>query len=238
MKAYEIVEKQKRDRASASYDDWFKATKGALFDLRERDLFVQLIKGENAHLVLEIGSGTGRISEVAARHVDKIVATDLSFHSLKVLASKHVPGCTPLCLNSAVGLPFQDNSIDLAISCQVLPLLRFDDLVVALREINRVLKPGKLLVFTAYNFHYWRYKGIFEIGEPGGAYYRRFSEGYVEYLADKCKFEVVRVGYYKSTPLRLLTSKSWLTVDQVVCSVPWLNKRLSTYAIAVLRKVV
>src|SRR3990172_171115 len=123
MKNYQKAEQRKRDETALSYEEWFRANKGALFDLRERELFVQVLRKNNLQSALDIGSGTGRITEAISPLVERIVAGDLSLQSLRVLKSKQVPNCSPICLNASFGLPFQDNTFDLVVSCQVLPLL-------------------------------------------------------------------------------------------------------------------
>lgn len=235
MRRYQKIEKQKRDKHAQTYEEWFQVNKGFLFDLYERELFIQCVRENQPRSVIDIGSGTGRITRAIAPLVPWIVGTDFSFQSLQILHRRKTDNCFALCADS-ITLPIKDEYFDLAVSCQVLPQLQSEDLLMALKEVNRVLKPGCLFVFSAYNNYYWRYKRHIKEGETSGVYGKSFSEEYVHDLANKANFAVKKIEYYKSLPLRLFEHKKWIEIDRLICSAPYLGKRASAYLIAILKK--
>lgn len=235
MKTYQEIEQLKRDKGAQSYEEWYRSSKGHLFDFYERKLFTQFVKNQPARSVIDLGSGTGRITEALASHVMRIVGLDLSSESLRVLRRKEISNCSELCASGS-SLPIKDECFEVAVSCQTLQHMQQEELLMTLREIHRILKPKGVFIFSAYNDDYWRYHGIIDMGETGGAYRKHFSPGYVYYLAKQFNLEVRKVGYYKALPLRFLRNKVWIIIDQLICSVPYLRRIGCAYLIVVLEK--
>lgn len=237
MRFYREIERQKRDKAAENYDEWYITTKGLLFDLREKNLFARFVQGhcKDKYLLLDVGSGTGRITEVIAPFIRKVVALDFSMRSLQMLRVKNIANCISVCACASC-IPFKDETFDLVISCQVLQHMLLPELLGCLREVHRTLKPGGLFAFSNYNLHYWRYKGVFEIGDEAAIYCKRFSIGYIRYLAATTSFRVKYIGFYKSFPLRLLKRKFFLILDRGVCAIPFINRFISAYVFVVFQK--
>jgi len=236
MKTYQQNEKYKRDAYASHYDEWFLGTKGLLFDLCERQVFAQAVKNNNAHSIIDIGSGTGRITEILSSLDQRAVALDFSWQSLHMLNRKQLKNCSAVCADISFAIPFKDNTFDLAVSCQVLPQLQFKELLVAAREVNRILKPQGLFVFSGYNLHSWRYKEVFGAGKFDWLRSKQFSSRDICTMAAHSNFSIVAFRYYKALPLNYLHSHRWLAVDRVMCTIPWVNKRLSGYTLAVFQK--
>jgi len=218
------------------YEEWYRANKGFLFDLRERQVFARIIDKKSYNFAVDIGCGTGRITEAISPFVHRVVGVDISLESLGILSAKAINDCSAVCVDLASGTPFRDHPFDLAVSCQVLQHLQYDDLLPTLREVNRILKAQELFVFSGYNFHYWRYKGILGIGKLEPSCSHRFSVEFVQRLADQANFKIQYAGYYKVLPFRTLKHRIWLGIDRFLCWIPWLKRRLSAYIIVVLRK--
>jgi ubiquinone/menaquinone biosynthesis C-methylase UbiE len=235
MKSYQQIERKKRDRAAGTYDEWLIATKGFLFDIQEKELFARFVKEQGGYLAADLGSGTGRITEAIVPFVGKVVALDYSHQSLAMLQTKKIKNHFSVCANACL-IPFTEKAFNLVVSCEMLGQMQLPELLCCLREVNRILTHGGLFAFSVYNFDYWRYKGVFEIGEEEGTYYKRFSVGYVRYLARQTNFEVKQIGYYKALPLRFLKHKWWLTVDRLICNMTCFRKKLSAYMMVVLEK--
>jgi ubiquinone/menaquinone biosynthesis C-methylase UbiE len=235
MKNYQKTEREKRDNGALTYDKWLRSNKGPLFDVYERELFVKLVKERAPYSVIDVGSGTGRMTEALAPLAKRVVGLDFSSQSLKVLLSRNIDNCSALCASGA-SLPVKNESFDLAVSCQVLPLMQLEELLMTLEEIRRILKRNGVFIFSAYNYDYWRYHGIIDMGEIGGSYRKHFSPGYVHHLARKSNFGVKQLGYYKSLPLRLFRRKGWIAADRIICATPYVRRIASAYLVSVLEK--
>jgi demethylmenaquinone methyltransferase/2-methoxy-6-polyprenyl-1,4-benzoquinol methylase len=95
-------------------------------------------------IVLDLGCGTGRLTERLAR-AHRVVGVDVS-HRMLGAASGFVPAELPAWFvrGSAFHLPFPDGSVDGMASTFVLRNL--EDLPAALSEVARVIRPGGRLV--------------------------------------------------------------------------------------------
>ncbi|QIW24839.1 class I SAM-dependent methyltransferase [Sulfolobus sp. S-194] len=93
-------------------------------------------------IVLDIGTGTGKIFDYAKCEI--CMGLDISYKFLKILKSKR-PNVIAV-RGNALKLPFADESIDGISAMFVLHM--FPSVLVAVREINRVLKHGKRCVAT------------------------------------------------------------------------------------------
>lgn len=104
--------------------------------------------------LLDIGTGTGRILEVFAPHIQRGLGIDLSPDMLTLaraaLAEKGLSHCQ-VRLGDMYDIPVGNESFDLVISHQVLHFA--DDPALALREAARVLRPGGLAVIVDFAPH-------------------------------------------------------------------------------------
>lgn len=110
------------------------------------------LKGKN--LVLDIASGTGEPGLTIATLIPdgKVIITDLSAGMLEIaeenarrrgIHNVETKAC------DVCELPFADNSFD-AVSCRF-GFMFFPDMLLAAKEIFRVLKPGGRIVATVWN---------------------------------------------------------------------------------------
>ena len=94
--------------------------------------------------VLEFGVGTGRIALPLARHVRAIVGIDLARPMLDRLRAKQTGEPVHLAQADATRLPFAPGVFDAAVAVHVFHLIAaWQDV---LREIDRVLRPGGVLL--------------------------------------------------------------------------------------------
>lgn len=136
------------DKFSKSYED--KRYKGyhLLIDELEFDCIKNYIKDKK---VLEAGCGTGlilqRISKLASEHH----GIDISEGMLLLAKEKGLN----VKQASVTEMPFEDNYFDVVCSFKVLP--HVENIRQAIKEMNRVTKPGGVLILEFYNTMSLRY---------------------------------------------------------------------------------
>jgi len=235
MKEYQRSERESRNRVAEQYDHWYTETKGRWFNRREQEVFSLAVCPDS--VVLDLGSGTGRISALLARRAAFTVACDFSLNSLSYLQSKRIPRVAAVGADAVTGLPFRTGTFDAVLSCQVIQHLMPDDLAAALRECHRVLKVGGRFYFAVYNLDYWRFRRVSEKVDESGLYYRRFNPPYIHDLATKARFSVKHIGYYKMLPSRVpgaqsLSDDLLIRTDRFLCGIPLFRRFASVYLFA------
>lgn len=118
------------------------------FQKRILDSYLEEVNLEGSS-VLEVGCGTGRFLPFMAEKGCNITGIDISEEMLKVARrrvdqSEHKK--ITLLQNDADEIPFRDHSFDIIYSILVINLI--PDFKTAFREINRVIKPGGLFIFS------------------------------------------------------------------------------------------
>lgn len=118
------------------------------------DEIIRLLKQEGADVVLDIASGTGEPGlTIASKLIGGIVVVaDLSDGMLEVAranASKRGIKNLEFVTCDASELPFPDNSFD-SISCRF-GFMFFPDMLLATKEMIRVLKPGGRIAASVWN---------------------------------------------------------------------------------------
>lgn len=81
--------------------------------------------------ILEVGCGDGRIINPLVNKYEKVCGLDISKESLKQVKGLKIEG-------NVCDLPFEDNSFDIVLSCEILEHLPFKVYDKALKEIERV----------------------------------------------------------------------------------------------------
>lgn len=114
---------------------------------RRAGYFLELTKMGPNDTVLEIGCGTGLFTEKMSVSGAKIIATDLSEDLLNKAREKKIPNCT-FEIADAHKLNYPDCSFDIVFGSSIIHHL---DMLVALQEVFRVLKPGGKAVFAEPN---------------------------------------------------------------------------------------
>lgn len=126
---------------------WFKGL---------RDLVFSSIKAYHKGIrpinILDVGCGTG-INLKYYSELGMPYGVDVSKEALKYCRSR---GLMNTVNASAAMIPFKDNSFDLAVSTDVICCIDTDHDYKVFSEINRVLKPGGIFIFTVPAHDYLR----------------------------------------------------------------------------------
>jgi len=130
------------DAFSAGYDSRRHVGYHALLDELESDLVKKYCTGR---FVLDAGCGTGLVLSRVAGDVRGVVGVDLSMGMLRKASERG----GQLAQGSLTRLPFADGSFDAAYSFKV--LAHIPDIVGAVAELGRVVRPGGHLILEFYN---------------------------------------------------------------------------------------
>lgn len=117
------------------------------YDVQRRITLIDtLIPPDADGRVLEVGCGTGRISERLVERGGDLLVTDIS-ERLAVATAERL-GCKGTSAD-ATALPFPDQSFELVVSSECIE--HTPDPALAARELGRVVAPGGTLVVTTPN---------------------------------------------------------------------------------------
>jgi ubiquinone/menaquinone biosynthesis C-methylase UbiE len=150
----EIREQQKAtwNKFSPGWKKWDELTMDFLKPMG--DEIVHFINPKGKDVVLDIAAGTGEPGLTIATMLNggKVIATDLSEDMLEIAREKAAKRGiknieTQVC--DVCELPFADNTFD-AISCRM-GFMFFPDVLLAAKEMARVLKPGGRIATSVWN---------------------------------------------------------------------------------------
>ncbi|MBI3273466.1 MAG: class I SAM-dependent methyltransferase [Planctomycetes bacterium] len=164
-----------RDREAEGYDDVRLRIAGGL-DLAHVG---EGLTGPSGGAALDLGAGTGRVTEMLWRRFARVVALDFSSRSLELCRRKHAPArgdAACLFLRGGVErVPLADGRFDLVVSNDVLQYVpRPEARQAALDEAARVLRPGGRLVLNVYNYNLRHRLGPQDGRHSAGLPYHRF----------------------------------------------------------------
>jgi uncharacterized protein len=136
-------------RLARVYEAWARLTES-----RARRRVLELAAVRDGESVLEVATGTGvQLVELARRNPSGRTAglepsDGMLAETRKRLRAAGLEGRVEVVQGSALELPFEDASFDLLTNGYMLDLLSRDDIPRALREFQRVLRPGGRLVMS------------------------------------------------------------------------------------------
>lgn len=134
------------DRVAGIYDVFVNVINGKTHQALRR-IVAEFIEPEDT--VLECACGTGLLSTVIAGKCRKLIATDFAPKMLK-RAEKNCAAYRNVQFRQAdiLALDFPDKNFDKVVAGNVIHLL--DEPLKALDELNRVCKPGGMLIIPTY----------------------------------------------------------------------------------------
>jgi len=138
----------------ANADEWDKIRSLHVAEEEVETAMQQLIGGEQIDLLLDIGTGTGRVLEIFAPFAEHTIGLDAS-HEMLAIARGRMEQAELRHVQVRHGdlyqLPVQTGTVDLITIHQVLHFL--DDPAAALLEAARALKPGGRLLVVDFAPH-------------------------------------------------------------------------------------
>jgi SAM-dependent methyltransferase len=138
------------DREALCYDERrYHSAEGRLFSDLELTVLRSWLALTPESRVLDVPAGTGRLTFALAGTGARVVGADISANMLRMAASKRSANDGErVCFtqSSGVQLPFPDNTFDAVVSFKFFHLIPNDRKPLFIREMIRVLKPGKTIV--------------------------------------------------------------------------------------------
>jgi ubiquinone/menaquinone biosynthesis C-methylase UbiE len=130
----------------AAYAKWRRSTLGALTEHLEQENIFSLAGDAGGLKVLDVGCGDGVYSVRASREGADVVGLDHSRSMLEAARARAASAGAVVtwCQGDAMALPFRDASVDMVLAVTALCLI--SEPLAALNEMNRVLRPGGVLV--------------------------------------------------------------------------------------------
>jgi ubiquinone/menaquinone biosynthesis C-methylase UbiE len=186
-----------------------------LFHSRAHRTALQMSGIRDGMRVLEVATGSGemfrRLVQVNPR--GQTIGFDLS-PKMAAKTQREVrrdyPGARAQChAVDARHLPFRDSSFDAVICCYLLELLSAEDIVLALGEVHRVLRPRGTFTLVCIGQNADVFNRVYKVaGSLAPAFWGRQVEERVPEWMRKCSFRLtgermVRQGFY---PSRVLTA--------------------------------
>ncbi len=158
---YERFEQVRQERAARARA-YFSANAAAWDDLRTRHIpETQVEEKITAHigdrdieLLVDLGTGTGRMLEIFAAQCNRAIGFDISPEMLTIARSKLDNAGFENCQvrqGDCANVPLEDGVADIVILHQVLHFL--DDPLQALNEAGRLLKPGGSVLIADFGPH-------------------------------------------------------------------------------------
>jgi ubiquinone/menaquinone biosynthesis C-methylase UbiE len=149
------------DDQAAAYDRWYASPLGQLVDRVEQAALFDLLPDLNGRRILEVGCGTGNISQALVSRGARLVGLDVSGPMLAAAQNRaRQQGYAPDLVRGGAGvLPFPEESFDGVISILALDFMA--DRPGVVRELVRVLRPRGFLVLALLNrYSLWTLKRV------------------------------------------------------------------------------
>jgi ubiquinone/menaquinone biosynthesis C-methylase UbiE len=129
-----------------TYARWRESALGTLTEQLEQRAIFSLVGDPSGLRVLDVGCGDGVYAVELSQKGGKVFGLDRSLPMLAAARTRAISSGAGvrLCQGAAQSLPFRDASFDLVLA--VTALCWIPEPVVALKEMNRVLRPGGAVI--------------------------------------------------------------------------------------------
>lgn len=150
MEEYSSVKRADYTREAAVYDlKRFSHEAGRFYAELTNQILFDLLEAKEGDRILDLATGTGRVSVGLAEKGVKISGVDLTWKMIEQArgkaAEKQLDNVS-FHLANALQLPYKDNTFDKIVSIRFFHILPFEMQKAILQEVRRVLKPGGIFV--------------------------------------------------------------------------------------------
>ena len=155
MEQFEQIREQQKESWNSFSSGWRKWDDLVMDFLQPMgNEIIRLLDPKDNNLVLDVAGGTGEpgLTIATKLHGGKVIITDLAADMLAIArekAAKRGIEDVETLESDACNLPFNDNTFD-AISCRF-GFMFFPDMLLAAKEMVRVLKPGGKIAVSVWN---------------------------------------------------------------------------------------
>lgn len=233
------VERDMRNRQAENFEARYIQDKGIWYHKAEVDSVLSALACRKEDIVLDAGSGTGRISRLIASKVQRLICVDFSIESLLVLLQNLPPDlrtkvyCIAADLNS---LPVQRIKFSKIVSVQVIQHIpSHDKRLAVLQTLYSLLKDGGYLVFTVFRWGgaVWENKEGYYVEK---LYRYAFESDEIKALVKEAGFSNICIRPLVAQHLRLQRFGLWTTyLDRLLARI--LNpKQLGQFLLVIARK--
>lgn len=148
-------------------------------------LIIQMLQKFGVKTIWEFGAGDGRVSIPVSRAGISVVASEPHYEGARTLAKQNILVCNA----SLTELSLKDQALSTVGIFDVLE--HIEDSASFLQEINRVMKPGSLLILTV-PAHQW----LFSDHDLALGHHRRYSRKSLQEELNLAGFKPLEVRYF------------------------------------------
>lgn len=196
------------DTIAVDYDNFIRRPHPGLDFYKNYDKVIRITEekvNEGTGNVAEIGVGTGNLASRLMKS-QNIIGIDQSVNMLMVAKGKFPK--LKLRIGTFMELPLQENSMDTIVSCYAFHHCNEDDRKIALKEMDRVLKPCGRIIVTDLMFYDEEARKNFE-KHCSKAEYRDLQDEYFT-TAINIKADAKRLGF--SCSMEQIDELIWILV--------------------------
>lgn len=233
------VERDMRNRQAENFEKWYIQDKGVWYHKVEVDSILSALTCTKDDIILDAGSGTGRISLLIAPRVAHLICVDFSIKSLSFLRHKLPPDLRTkvYCIAADLSnLAVQQIRFSKIVSIQAIQHVPSRDKRLAvLRSLHCLLKDRGYLVFTVFRWGgaVWENKEGYYVEK---LYRYAFEPEEIKVLVKEAGFDKISVRPLIVQHLRLQRFGLWSTyIDRALAR--FLNpKRFGQFLLVIARK--
>lgn len=185
---YSSSESETKEFFNRVAPEWEDIRRG-YYDESVKNKLIEMKLLKNSMTVMDLGAGDGYISRAVAGYVKKVVAVDISAEMLRELHKKaendNILNIEML-ESDGCDVPVENSSVDIV--CANMYLHHIDDPELAIKEMNRVLKPNGTVFLADFKEHSNK-----ELKEKMHDVWQGFAPEEIKEWFQKCGFKNIKL---------------------------------------------